>query len=141
MKSLTNKLAAFLVDPRSMMFGVGIFTLFWACLDSLDFRFPSNLFLAVLLLAASILIQLNTRWSNLIAAILSGYLPLEFVRAFWMYPRLAEVPTLSAKHFHYFFANLPTASGFMMFMAVTLMMLTRSVYAIIHNSQSEDRAS
>lgn len=135
MKSSTKRFAAFLVDLKSMMFGLAIFTFIWACLRSPEFFFPSNLFLAVLLLAASVLIRLNKLWSNLIAAIISGYLPLEFLRAFLMFPKLAEVPMLSSEHFRYFFGTLQI-EHFLIFFAVTLMMLIRSVFAVIHNHQS-----
>src|SRR6185503_14966328 len=96
MKSATKRFAIFLADPKSILFGAAIFILIWVWLQSPAYRLPNNIFIAVLLLASSILIRLNKQWSNLIAAILSGYLPVEFVRTFWTFPRLADVPLFSA---------------------------------------------
>jgi len=136
MRSSTKKFVVFLVDPKSILFGAAIFALIWACLKSPCF--PGSIFLSVLLLVASILIRLDNRWGNLIAAILTGYLPVEFVRAFFMLPHFAEVPMFSLVHFRCFFRNLPYENGFVMFMGLTLVMLTRSVFAVIHNEQSEN---
>ena len=135
MKSVTKRLATFLADPKSMLFGVAIFTLVWVYMRSPAYRFPITIFLAVLLLASSILIRLNKPWSNLVAAILSGYLPVEFLREFWTFPSNADVPLFSAAHFRYFFENIYMTEGVVIFMVVTLMMLTRSAFAIMRNAK------
>jgi hypothetical protein len=131
MKPSMKRTAAFFVDPKSMMFGVAIFTFMWVWVRSPEFHFHRDMYVAVLLLASSILILLNKRWSNLVAGILSGYLPLEILREFWMYHRHAEVPLFSPKHFIYLLGNIDIEGGALMFIAVTLMMLTRSVFAIM----------
>src|ERR1043165_8200837 len=103
MKCSARRFAAFLIDFKSMMFGLAIFALVWVSYRSHDYCFPTHVFFVVLLLVSSILIRLDKRWSNLIAAIINGFLPLEFVRAFLMFPHLAEVHMFSSEHFHYFF--------------------------------------
>lgn len=137
MKCSTKRIAAFLVDAKSMMLGVAIFTFVWVWLCSPQFQFDRYMFIAMLLLTSSILIQVNTLGSNLVAAILSGYLPVEILREFWVFPSLAEVPILSSQHFRLFFGNIRPQTGAVMFIAVTLMMLARSVFAVIRNDQSE----
>ena len=118
-----------------MMFGVGIFTLVWVLMRADDFRFRGTIFMAALLFASSILGLLNKRWSNLFAAILSGYLPIECLWEFWMFPRNAEVPTFSLEHFKYFFGNVGREDGTLMFVVVTLMLLTRSAFATIRTAK------
>jgi hypothetical protein len=130
MKSSIRRAAAYLADPKCMIFGVAIFTLIWVSIHS-EFRFHRNMHLAALLLAASLLILLNKLWSNLVAAIFSGYLPLEIWREFWMLARNAEVPMFSSEHFSYFFGNIDLEGGALMFIVPTLMMSTRSVFAIL----------
>jgi hypothetical protein len=137
MKSTTKRLAAFIADPKSILFGFAIFNLVWVWMSLPQYQVDKYTFLAGLLLVSSILIRLNTLWSNLIAAILSGYLPIEILREFWGFSRLAEVSRFSLKHFRYFFANIEIKGVFVMCAAVTLLILTRSVYAIIHNGRSE----
>jgi hypothetical protein len=137
MKSSTKRLAAFLVDPKSMIFGVAIFTLIGVWMGPPGFHFHQNIFLAVLLLASSILILLDNPWSNLVAAVLSGYLPVEILREFWVFPSLAEVPILSSEHFRLFFGNFQIESQVLMSVAVTSMILARAAFAIISNDQSE----
>jgi len=95
------------------------------------YRVPLNIFLAMLLLASSVLIGLNKRWTNLAAAILSGYLPVEFLREFWTFPSLAEVPMFSAAHFRHFFGSIYMTESVALFMGVALLMLTRSAYAYL----------
>jgi hypothetical protein len=145
MKSSIKKLVAFLVDVKSMMFGVAIFNFMWIWMTLPQYQFHRYIFLAGLLLASSILIRLNTLWSNLVAAILSGYLPIEILREFWVFPALADVPRFSRQHFRYFFANIEIKMVLVIFTAVALLLLTRSAYAIISNGRSEtateDRAS
>ena len=137
MKSATKRFATFLADPKSILFGAAILILIWVWLRSPNYRFPINSFLAFLLLASSILIGLNKRWSNLVASVLSGYLPVEVLREFWTFPGNADVPMFSAAHFRYFFGNLYTSEGVVIFLAVAVLMLARSTYAVIHNDRSE----
>lgn len=110
-----------LIDARAMSFGLAIFTFILVWLHSPDGRFHRNIFMAVLLLAASISLLPNTSWSNLVAAILSGYLPIEVVWEFWMYARNAEVPVFSYRHFGYFFSNIEVEVGVFLFLALTML--------------------
>lgn len=144
MKSSIKKLFAFLVDAKSMLFGVAIFNFVWVWMSLPEYQFRNYIFLAGLLLAASILIRLNTLWSNLIAAILSGCLPIEILWEFWLFPDRAEVPMFSWRHFRLFFLTIDIKTVLVISTALTLLMLTRSVYAILSNGRSaspEDRAS
>lgn len=134
MKLSFKRLAAFLADPKSVIFGIAVFTFMWAWLVSPEYHFHRNIYMASCLLAASILILLNKLWSNLVAAIIGGYLPFEALREFWMFPMNAEVPMLSSNHFSYFFANIE--SGVMIFILLALLVLTRSVFAIIHQGRT-----
>ena len=131
MKTQIKKLATFLIDPKSMIFGVAIFNFIWVWLRSPEFHFHRNIFLAMLLLVSSILLLLNKSWSNLVAAIVSGYLPLEILWEFWMFPHQAEVPIFSYRHFSYFFGNVEIEGGVLLFIAVTLMILARAVFAVM----------
>ena len=135
MKPSTKSLLAFLADIRSMMFGATIFTLILAWMRSGGYLFYENIFLSVLLLPACILILLNKRWSNLVAVVLSAYMPVEFLRAFLMFPKLAEVRMFSAEHFRYFFGSGRFTTGLIMLMVVTTMMLVRSSSALIRNAK------
>lgn len=135
MKLPAKRLAALLVDIRSMIFAVTIFTLILIWMRSSEYAFVENMFLTVLLLSSSVLILINTRWSNLVAVILSGYLPVEFLRAFWMFPRLVEVRMLSAEHFRYFFAASRVGSALILLIVVTSMMLARSTSAIMRQRE------
>lgn len=117
-------------DPKSMIFGVAVFNLILVWLRSPEWRFHANIFMAVLLLVSSILLLLNSTWSNLIAAILSGYLPITLLWEFWMLARWAEVPVLSYRHFKCFFANIQIDSGVLLFLALTLVTLARAVFAV-----------
>ena len=135
MKPSTKSLLAFLADIRSMIFGATIFTLILAWMRSGNSLFPENIFLSVLLLPACILILLNKRWSNLVAVVISGFMPVEFLRAFLMFPMLAEVRMFSSEHFRYFFGSGRVTTGFIMLMVVTTMMLVRSSSAIMRNAK------
>lgn len=88
--------------------------------------------MAVLLMVSAILLHLNTSWSNLIATILSGYLPIEFLSEFWMFAKNAEVPVFSYRHFSYFFFRIGEIEGtVLLFLALTLMTLARAVFAVM----------
>lgn len=135
MKLSTKSLAAMLIDVRSMIFGITIFTLILAWMRESGSLLPENIFLSVLLLTPAILILLNKRWSNLVAVALSGYIPVEFLRAFFMFPMLAEVRMFSLEHFRYFFGSSRLASGFILLLFVSSMMLARSACAIVRNGK------
>ena len=131
MQTQIERLGAFLADPKSMIFGFVIFNLIWVWLRSPEFHFHRNIFLAMLLLVSSILILMNKIWTNLVAAIVSGYLPLEILCEFWMFPHHAEVPIFSYKHFSYFFGNIEIEDGVLIYIAATSMILSRSVFAVV----------
>jgi hypothetical protein len=113
-----------------MIFAVAVFDLILVSLRSSEWDFHNNIFFAVLLLLSSILLLLNSTWSNLIAAILSGYLPITVVWEFWRLARNAEVPVLSSRHFSCFFLNIQIDSTVVLFLALTLVTLARAVFAV-----------
>ena len=125
-----TRTAQLLIDPKSMIFGVAVFNLILVWLRSPEWHFHRNIFMAVLLLVSSILLLLNSTWSNLIAAILSGYLPITFLWAFWMLAHYAEVPVFSYRHFSYFFRDIQIEGGVFLFLALTFVILARAVFAL-----------
>lgn len=90
--------------------------------------------MAMLLLVSSLLLLLNESWSNLIAAILSGYLPIEILWEFWMLAHHAEVPVFSYRHFSYFFRDIEIEGGILLlFIALTLLILVRAAFAVMRS--------
>lgn len=122
--------ARLLLDPKSMIFGVAVFNLCLVWLRSPEWSFHRNVFMAVLLIVSAILLLVNTSWSNLIAAILSGYLPIEFLYGFWMFAHYAEVPVLSYRHFSSFL-RVEIESEVLLFVVLTLMIWARAVIAVM----------
>ena len=127
-----KRTARHLLDPKSMIFGVAVFNLFLVWLRSPEWHFHRNIFMAVLLIVSAILLLLNTSWSNLTAAILSGYLPIEFLNEFWMLAHYAEVPVFSYRHLSYFF-RIEIEGRVLLTLALTLMILARAVFATRHS--------
>ena len=131
MNTQIKRIAQVLLDPKSMIFGVAVFNLILVWLRLPAWRFHGLVFFAVLLLVSAILLLLDRTWSNLIATILSGYLPIGFVNEFWMFAHHAEVPVFSYKHFIYFFSQIEIEAGLSLFLMLTLMILARAVFAVI----------
>jgi hypothetical protein len=126
-----TRAAQLLIDPESMIFGVAVFNFILVWLRSPEWHFHRNIFMAVLLLVSSILLLPNSTWSNLIAAILSGYLPITCVSEFWMFAHYAEVPVFSYRHFSYFFSGMRSEGGVFLFLALTFVILARAVFAVL----------
>lgn len=126
-----KRTARILLDPNSMIFGVAVFTLILVWLRSPEWRFHGSVFMAVLLMVSAILLLLNTSWSNLIATILSGFLPIEFLSEFWMFAHHADVPVFSYRHFVYFFSGIEIEARLQLFLVLTLMVLARAVFAVL----------
>lgn len=126
-----KRTARILLDPNSMIFGVAVFTLILVWLRSPEWRFHGSVFMAVLLMVSAILLLLNTSWSNLIATILSGFLPIEFLSEFWMFAHHADVPVFSYRHFVYFFSGIEIEGRLQLFLVLTLMVLARAVFAVL----------
>ena len=121
-----KKAVRLLNDPRSMIFGLAVFNLILVWLRSPEWRFHRNIFMAVLLLVSSISLLLNTVRSNLIAAVLSGYLPIQIVSEFWMLAHHAEVPVFSYRHLRIFLNNIQLEGGVLLFLALSLMIFARA---------------
>ena len=133
MKTQIIRIVRFLIEPKSMIFGVAIFNLIWVWLHSPPWHFHRNIFMATLLMASSLLLLLNQSWSNLLAAILSGYLPIEILWEFWIFAHHAEVPIFSFRHFSFFFNNSEIDGRVFLFIALTLTILVRAVFAIMRS--------
>ena len=132
MNAQIKRTARILFDPKFMIFGVAVFNLVLVWLRSPEWRFHIHAFTAVLLMVSAILLLLNTAWSNLIATILSGYLPVEVLREFWMLAKNAEVPVFSYRHFSYFFFRIEEIDGeVLLFLVLTLMIFARAVFAVM----------
>ena len=131
MNTQIKRTARILLDPNSMIFGVAVFTLILVWLRSPEWHFRAGLFIAVLLMVSAILLLLDKTWSNLIATILSGFLPIEFLSEFWMFAQNAEVPVFSYRHFVYFFSRIEIKGRLLLFLALTLMTLARAVFAVL----------
>jgi hypothetical protein len=134
MKIQIKRTARFFLDPKSMIFGVAIFNFIWMWLSSPEWHFHRNIFMAALLLISSLLLLLNKSWSNLMAAILSGYLPLEILWEFYLYAHDAEIPIFSYQHFAvFFFRSMEMDGRVLLFIALTLMILARAVFAVVRS--------
>ena len=126
-----KRTARILLDPNSIIFGVAVFTFILVLQRVPEWHFQRNVFIAVLLMVSAILLILDKTWSNLIATILSGYLPIEFLNEFWMFAHHAEVPVFSFRHFIYFFSGIEIEARVQLFLMLTLMILARAVFAVM----------
>ncbi len=72
------------LDPKAVIFGIAIFNFGWVWSRSPEWEFHKYIFMAVLLLVPSVLILIKGVWSNFLAAVLGGYLPVQFAYEFWM---------------------------------------------------------
>ena len=129
----TKRIARILLDSKYVIFGVAVFTCILVWLRSPEWHFRASVFIATLLMVSAILLLLDKTWSNLIAAILSGFLPLEFVSEFWMFAQNAEVPVFSYEHFIYFFSRIEIKGRLLLFLALTLMTLAQAVFAVMRS--------
>jgi hypothetical protein len=96
---LKNPILSYVVNPRLIIVLLAAADLTWLCFRSQGWGFHRNIFLAIWVLVASIMLLLNRTWSNVAALFLSSYLPNSFVFAFWMYAYDAEVRSFSVTHF------------------------------------------
>ena len=93
--------------------------------------------MAALLLVAAILLLSKRVWGNLLAAVFSGYLPIQFFYEFWTFAKSADVPVLSYSHFSHFFSGIVEISGTVIFFfALTTMILSCSIYSILRLTPS-----
>ena len=132
-----RKAAGFLfnpfLDPKAVIFGIAIFNVGWVWSRSPEWEFHKYIFMATLLLVSSVLVLIKRVWSNFSAAVLSGYLPVQFAYEFWMFARSAEVPAFSFNHFAYFVRDVAEVGGAVIFFfALTTMILACSAYSLKH---------
>lgn len=119
------------LDPKAVLFGIAIFNFGWVWSHSPEWEFHKSIFMATLLLISSVLILIRRVWSNFLAAVLSGYLPVQFAYEFWMLARSAEVPVFSFNHLAYFVRDVVDVGGAVMFFfALTAMILACSAYSM-----------
>jgi hypothetical protein len=131
MKRLLKRTARFLADPGAVIFGIAVFNFVWIELGKQDWHFHRNICMAVLMLVSSLLLLANKPWSNLIAAIIGGQLPLGLLWDFLMLAHNAEVPMLSYRHVSYFFSGLEIERGALLILALALMILWRAMFALM----------
>ena len=96
-----------LLEPKSIIFGFTVFYFFWtlaAWLRGPVAHYPlrtnsyENVFAAALLFVSAAGLVLNRVWSKLLAAILSGQVPLVFVFIFWLAAEDAGASPFSPRH-------------------------------------------
>ncbi len=131
MQAQGERVARYLLNAQAVIFGLALFDFLWVSRRFHEYHFHRDIFIATLLLVAALCLLLNQSWSNLVAAILSGYLPLVLLNEFWMFPHYAEVPILSYRHLIYPFQMFEHESGVLFFFAITLLILVRAVFAIL----------
>lgn len=130
-----RKLPSHLLEPRSMILGFSTFYYGWAF--SMWNRAPlwdyhSQMFIGTVFLISAAGLALNRRWSNLVAAILSGQWPLAFLAEFWMLSQYAEVTTFSAQHFEAALRGFAIGSLTpLLWLSVSVVILSYSVLSII----------
>ena len=131
MKRASEFLLNHFLDPRAVIFGVAVFNFGWVWSRPPDGEFYKHVFMAALLLASSVLILIKRVWSNLLAAVLSGYLPVQFAYEFWMLARHAEVPAFSLRHLAVFAGEIVGVGGAVVFfICLSAMILAYSAYSM-----------
>jgi hypothetical protein len=122
-------------DARAAAFGLAVFMFSWICWREPEWNDYQFMFAAGALLAGSILILVRSVWSNFVAAVLGGYLPMELAYEFWMMPRRAEVPLFSPRHLECFARGFVEAGG------PFILSLALSVFIIACSAQTLKRLS
>jgi hypothetical protein len=122
-------------DARAAAFGLAVFMFSWVCWREPEWNDYQLMFAAGALLAGSILTLVGRVWSNFVAAVLGGYLPMELAYEFWMMPRRAEVPLFSPRHLEYF------ARGFVEAGVPFILCLALSAFIIACSAQTLKRLS
>ena len=64
-----------------------------------SWAYHREMFVATLLLVSALGLAINRVWSNLLAAIMSGQLPIAVLAEFWLLAKNAELATFSVQHF------------------------------------------
>ncbi|HET8669194.1 MAG TPA: hypothetical protein VFM05_00810 [Candidatus Saccharimonadales bacterium] len=96
-----KRLTSHLLEPRSIILG---FTTFYFSstlsmwIDDPFWQYHREIFVATVLLISAVSLAMNSVWSNLLAAVLSGQFPFVFLAEFWMLSKNAEVTTFGFKH-------------------------------------------
>ncbi|MBV9958511.1 MAG: hypothetical protein JO360_08825 [Acidobacteria bacterium] len=96
-----RKLCSNLLEPRAIILGFTIFYFIWALLTWIRdplWNYHRELFVAIVLLISALALVINRRWSNVLAAVMSGQLPFAFFAEFWMLSEYAELRPFSSRH-------------------------------------------
>ncbi|HEV7858304.1 MAG TPA: hypothetical protein VGO91_06710 [Pyrinomonadaceae bacterium] len=136
MKNPLKNIGTFLADPTATIFGITVFTFMWMWTDSEVLSFQVHIFWGPLLLISSVLLIANKEWSNLLAAILCGFLPLIMLREFLTLPHNAEVPMLSYEHFKCFFRQMQFEGKGLLFIGLNLLILLRGSFALMRMTKA-----
>jgi hypothetical protein len=131
MKQAAQLLSESIRDPRAFAFGFAIFIFWWVCVHPPEWSDHKFIFMATVLFAASTLILLKRVWSNFVAAVLGGYLPVQIAYEFCMLPQQAEVPFFSLSHFKYIAAGLFQIDGtVLLFIALNALILACAAHTL-----------
>ena len=103
---MKNRTLPRLLEPKSITFGFTIFYLFWTLAAWLrvpfsDYPFDTsheNVFVATMLFVSAAGLVLDRAWSKLLAAILSGQMPLLFLFIFWATAERIDALPFSPAH-------------------------------------------
>ena len=117
-------------DFRVAVFGLAVFDLVWILTATWsEWELHKYIFMAALLLFASVLVLIKSVWSNLLASTLCGYLPIQAAFEFWMDSSHTEIPFLSFRNFTSFLKGVVSAGApVLMFLAITTMILACSAH-------------
>ena len=104
---MKNRTLPRLLEPKSITFGFTIFYFFWTLAAwlrgpgshyNINTTSYENVFAAALLFVAAAGLVFNRAWSKLLAAILSGQMPLVFLFIFWIAADRPDVSPFSPEH-------------------------------------------
>ena len=103
---MKNRTLPRLLEPKSITFGFTVFYFFWTLAAWLrgpvsDYPFSTsheNVFVAAMLFVSAAGLVLNRAWSKLLAAILSGQMPLLFLFIFWITAERIDASLFSPAH-------------------------------------------
>lgn len=130
MKQAARLLSESIRDARAFACGFAVFVFWWVCVrpPGSDDKF---IFEATMLLAASALLQLKSVWSNFVAAVLGGYLPVQIAYEFCVLPRQIDAPFFSLRHITYFAAGVFETDGpVFLFIALSALILACSAHTL-----------
>ena len=104
---MKNRTLPRLLEPKSITFGFTVFYFFWTLAAwlrgpvshySINTTSYGHMYVAAALFIAAAGLVLNRAWSKLLAAILSGQMPLVFLFIFWIAAERVDASLFSPEH-------------------------------------------